>query len=221
MNTAAPLLTIRLSNGTATAAHVEGMAYGVIRISPGHRRLYAVYDLHNGNGPTLGTINQVTGIFTPVGGGLHLGSHGASHHRDHAFTPGGTTADPTHETLYVIGDPNVLDSSTADSLYQANVVSGAVGNAPTFDAQGNVIVGGGIGQIIQGSANRVLQVVSAAFDASGRPLVLDRKSGRLLDLNLTLNGGGRCEFFSTDAGSINPTVTGIALDAHAASIIGR
>ncbi|HVT80544.1 MAG TPA: hypothetical protein VHM90_07800, partial [Phycisphaerae bacterium] len=205
-------VNVTLANSTTVhLQNVEALAYGDPDLT-GTASLYAVYDLGDGNGPTLGTININTGVFTPTTA-LQLGAHARVSAM--AFTAGGTSADPNHQAFYVIADPNSLDNNVTQSIYSASVTLG-VNNAPTFNGQGDVTANGGIGLVVDFTGNG-LQVASALFDTNGRLLVDDRRTGRLMDVNLNTGVSGL--LFATDAGTINPTVTGVALDPNTLTYI--
>jgi hypothetical protein len=225
-----PIRAVVLNNIAHTQLkNLQALAYGDPNLD-GVAQLYAVYDLGDGSGPTLGTITEAStmAVFTPITA-LGLGLHGKVFTL--GFTPGGTAADPAHESLYVVADPNYWDFNTTQYLYQVNMTfSGAdlasvrVDSAPSYGGKGNVVDPGGMGALTAGAkaltvdATESLNIVALAFDPAGRALVLDRQSGRLMDLNLNptlsgttpivLVGGG----FVTGAGQINTTVTGLALD---------
>ena len=201
------VIPVQLGNGTLLK-NVEAMAYGDPNLT-GTEQLYAVYDLHDGNGPTLGTINTTTGVFTKIGTGLLLGANGKV--TAMAFTRGGTTADPTHETLYLAADPNSTDDDLSETLYTVAVSSGQVVNAPTFGGGGLVLARHGIGTL-RDSSGQALQVTSATFtlDQNRRLLVLDGLTGRVLDVNLTTGRAGAN--VASPAGSVSATVSGIAYD---------
>lgn len=216
-----PVMNIVMNNTAHTPLkNLQALAYGDPNLD-GSAELYAVYDLGDGNGPTLGILTALAGtanqeIFTPIQA-LGLGAHGRV--SSISFSPGGTTGDPTHQSLYVVADPNFWDFDGTKYLYQATLtfagtanggVSGSVvANAPLYDLAGNVVLSGGIGAITD-LAGSPLNVVSMVYDADGQPLVLDRKTGRLMDLDL--NTGTAGANFASGVGQINPTVAGVALD---------
>jgi hypothetical protein len=195
-------VNIRLANDTPLR-NVQGLAYGSVNLN-GSEQLYAIYDLGNGAGPTLGTINTTTGVFTPIGA-LNIGTLGRVYGM--AFSPGGTPADPTHQGLFVVADPDTLD--TTQTLYQVNPLTGAALNAPTFNGSGLLTAANGIGQVRDAQGNRI-DVAGAAFNGAGRLVVIDRLSGRLMDVNLTTAVAGNV--IKTNAGAINPTVGALSFD---------
>ncbi len=210
-------IPITLSNGKPLF-DVEAMAYGDLNLN-GNDQLYAIYDLHNGAGPTLGVISisvsQTTAIFTPIGS-MNLGPNAVV--TAMAFTLGGTTIDETHQSLYVAADPNTLDDDNNEALYRVNVTTGRVFSAPSFGAGGLVVADGGIGVIRQGATGSALEVASAMFNGTGELLVQDRLTGRLMDVSVTTAQAGNN--LITLAGSINPTVAGIAFDNDTGQYIG-
>ncbi len=176
---------------TTVLRGAQALAYGDPNFT-GTQQLYAVYDLGDGNGPTLGTIDTTSGIFTPIG---PLGLGQTARVSAIAFSPGGTAINPFQQGLYVIADPNTQDNDSTQTLYQEDPQFGEVINT--------------VGQVVT-SSNRALKVVAAAFDGSGRLLVDDQSTGSLLDVDLNTAIAG--QHFTSSAGSINPTVGAIAFN---------
>ena len=93
-------LRVTLADNTVLR-DAQALAYGDPNFT-GTQQLYAVYDLGDGNGPTLGTIDTDTGIFTPIGP-LGLGPNARV--SAIAFSPGATALNPFQQGLYAIANP--------------------------------------------------------------------------------------------------------------------
>lgn len=177
---------------------VQGMDFGSINLD-GTELLYAVYNLGDGNGPTLGTINTATGRFTKTAV-LSLGGVTARV-KALSFAPGSGSI-PGKQGLYVVAVPQ--PNNPDQYVFEVNPTTGAQLHKSTgpiayaaVDADGNPITVD-------------LNVGAADFNANGQLIVLDRNTGRLQDANLTTGEAGK--IWSTAPGSMNATIGALTYD---------
>ncbi len=183
------------ADGITPMTNVQAMGFGDLTFS-GTETLYAVYSV--GGVLTLGTIDTdpdsaTFGHFTEIGAlDATLQASGV---RTMAFSPAvGSVAG--QQALYIIGNDN--------AIYEVDATDGSV------VAGGDLLV-----QTIDGVPIEV-QIGSIVFNRFGTQLLgHDTDSGRLVDIDLTMIGGGTVEVgqvVATEAGTLRPTLGGIAYD---------
>ncbi|MGN6370638.1 MAG: beta strand repeat-containing protein [Phycisphaerae bacterium] len=174
---------------------IQGLAWGDVNLDGG-QQLYAVYDLQNGNGPTLGTItvdfnnNRAVFIpFAPIGiGGGRIKALAFSNHE--------TALDPNHQGLFAVADGGT--AGPTDSLIQINPLTGAAFNP--------------VGSQIITTAGLTVDTRSGVFDANGNFIIADLVTASLMDVSLTPVSGivTAGSIVKTPVGSITATIGAIA-----------
>jgi hypothetical protein len=202
-----PVTGDSLNIANVGAGRVEAIAFGDPNLT-GTEQLYAVIDQGDGSGPALGLLDPTTGAFTFIGS-LGMGFHAAV--TAIVFTPGGTSGDPSHQSFYAFADPDTLDRSSVERIYQVNPFTGAALNPPAINPAGFVTSGGGIGALANGDGT-AMSITSATFDTAGRLIIYDRLSGRIMDLNVTTLTRG--DFVLSNTGGISSNVFAVALDPN-------
>ena len=196
---AGPYTVVDSSNNAL--AGIEGLAFGDVNLN-GSQQLYAVYDLHNGQGPILGTlsVNGTNAVFYQLG---VLGLSGATVQAI-AFSNHQTSYDANHQGLYLIATGGA--AGVHSTLFQVDPTTGTIVAT--------------IGEVVSTASGQPtpLQVKSAAFDASGNLIAFDSLTGRLQDVALTptvilgVSYAIAGQVVSTAVGSVNPTVGAFARD---------
>ena len=176
---------------------LQGLAWGDVNLD-GNEQLYAIYDLGNGAGPTLGTIslnfNASQAVFNPLGA---LGLTGA-HVQAMAFFNHETAFDSSHQGLYIIAAGGAAGATS--TLFQINPLNGMAVNPA------------GIGPILTTNGATII-ARSAVFDANGNLIVANILTGQLLDVSLNADPNGNViagNIINTPVGSISSTIGAIA-----------
>lgn len=185
---------------------VSGLSWGDPTFGTTPQRLYAMYSLPSGGGSStvLGTLNEVTGGFTPTAVASALANV-----RGIAFSPSpGSVAGK--QGLYAIADPDGNGILTLFELIYTTDFQGIINGITSAISIGNLI----------DENNNAIDVGGMDFDVSSntaRLLINDRGRGRLVDLafrrttpanSLVIGANVR-----TVDGSLRATVSAIAYDA--------